>query len=28
MNTSIQDEISRCNREIAQIEVALLAGAC
>ena len=26
MNTSIQDEIKRCNREIAQIEAALLAG--
>jgi hypothetical protein len=26
MNTSIQDEIRRGNREIAQIEVALLAG--
>lgn len=26
MNTSIQDEIKRCNREIAQIEDALLAG--
>ena len=26
MNTSIQDEIKRCNREIAQIEKALLAG--
>ena len=26
MNTSIQDEINRCNREIAEIEVALLAG--
>src|SRR5512133_3552386 len=26
MNTSIQDEIRRCNREIAQIETALLAG--
>ncbi len=26
MNTSIQDEIKRCKREIAQIEAALLAG--